>query len=197
MSAQQAPQRYFTVEEYLEREETALEKSEYYKGEIFEMGDHRPLEMAGGTPSHAEIGGNIYYALRQKLQGSPCKAFNSDLKVHIPENTLFTYPDVTIACGKREYFKDAALLNPLVIMEVLSDSTEDYDRGTKFRLYRSIPSLQEYVLVAQTEQLVEIFRRNAHERWELYVFSGKMDVELESVECTLSMAEIYADLDEI
>lgn len=197
MSTEQAPQRHFTVEEYLEREKTALVKSEYYKGEIFEMADHKPLEMAGGAPRHAEIGGNIYFALRKRLQGSSCKAFNSDLKVHIPENQFFTYPDVTIACGQREYFKDAALMNPLVIIEVLSDSTEDYDRGTKFTLYRSIPSLHEYALVSQAERLVEIFRRNEHGRWELYIFSNAADVEFASVESTLPMVEIYADLDGI
>jgi Uma2 family endonuclease len=189
MSAQPAPQRLFTIEEYLEREETALVKSEYYKGEIF--------EMSGGTPRHAGISGNIYFALRRYLEGKPCTPFNSDLKVHIPENFFFTYPDVTIVCGKREYFKDSALKNPIVIIEVLSDSTESYDRGTKFRLYRSIASLQEYVLVSQKEQLVEIFRRNPHGRWELYIFADNTDVECASLECSLTMAEIYADLDEI
>ncbi|TAE25180.1 MAG: Uma2 family endonuclease [Candidatus Kapaibacterium sp.] len=197
MSAQQATQQYFTIDEYLEREKTALVKSEYYKGEIFEMADHKPLEMAGGTPRHSEIGGNIYFAARKRLQGSSCKIFNSDLKVHIPENQFFTYPDITIACGQREYFKDSALMNPRVIIEVLSDSTEAYDRGTKFTLYRSIPSLQEYALVSQQEHLVEIFRRNQHGRWELYIFSNDAEVELSSVECVISMQEIYADLDEI
>jgi Uma2 family endonuclease len=189
MSAQPAPQRLFTIEEYLEREEAALVKSEYYKGEIF--------EMSGGTPRHVGIASNIIAALQPKLQTKQCRAFGSDLKVHIPENFFFTYPDVTVVCGKREYFKDSALKNPLVIIEVLSDSTESYDRGTKFRLYRSIASLQEYVLISQKEQLVEIFRRNPHGRWELYIYADNTDIEFAALECILPMAEIYADLDEI
>ncbi len=189
MSAQQVPQQYFMIDEYLEREKTALEKSEYYKGEIF--------TMSGGTPRHAGIASNIVTALGTRLQNKNCRAFGSDLKVHIPENQFFTYPDVTIACGQREYFKDSALTNPRVIIEVLSDSTEGYDRGTKFMLYRSIPSLQEYVLVSQQEHFVEIFRRNQHGRWELYIFANDAEVDLPSVECVLFMQEIYADLDKI
>jgi Uma2 family endonuclease len=192
-----ASTRYFTIEEYLDFEKTSLVKHEYLAGAIFERGRQKQHFSDVCTPRHSGIASNIVAALTPRLQKKQCRPFTSDLKVHIPENGLFTYPDVTIACGKREYFNDAALLNPLVIIEVLSVSTEDYDRGTKFRLYRSIPSLQEYIIISQTEQSVEIFRRNAHECWELYVFTGEADVELASVECTLTMAEIYADLDEI
>lgn len=185
MSAQTAPQQLFTIEEYLEREEKAEYKSEYYKGEIF--------AMAGGSPRHSDIGGNIYHALRKHLAGKPCRPYNSDMRVHIPILQYFTYPDISVVCGKQEFFRDNALMNPVIIFEVLSDSTESYDRGTKFRLYSRISSLQEYVLISQNERIVEVFRRNEQQRWELYMFTENENVELASVGCTLTMDEIYED----
>ncbi len=201
MSSQPLPQQLFTIEEYLEREEKAAYKSEYYKGEIFPMvdtssaydGNGAALVMAGGSMRHSNIGGNIYHALRKYLVGTSCRPFNSDMQIHIPMEQLFTYPDVSVVCGKRDLFRDKALMNPVVIVEVLSDSTESYDRGTKFRLYSRIASLQEYVLVSQNERIVEVFRRNEQQRWELFVFAENENVELASVECTLTMEEIYED----
>ncbi|MBD1210139.1 MAG: Uma2 family endonuclease [Ignavibacteria bacterium] len=187
MSAHPASQQLFTIEEYLEREEKAEYKSEYYKGEIF--------AMAGGSPRHSDIGGNIYHALRKHLAGKSCRPYNSDMRVHIPALQYFTYPDISVVCGKQEFFRDHALMNPVVIIEVLSDSTESYDRGTKFHLYSRISSLQEYVLVSQNERIVEVFRRNEQQRWELYVFTEDDNVELASVECTLTMDEIYEDVE--
>ncbi|MFY7997925.1 MAG: Uma2 family endonuclease [Candidatus Kapaibacteriota bacterium] len=184
MSAQPAPQQLFTIEEYLEREEKAAYKSEYYKGEIF--------AMAGGTPPHSAISVNILYALMGRLR-KKCRVYGSDMRVHIPVEQLFTYPDISVVCGKREFFRDKALMNPVVIVEVLSDSTEDYDRGTKFKLYGKIASLREYVLVSQETQAVDVFRRNAEGRWELFQYADQDDVELASVECTLTMEEIYED----
>ncbi len=201
MSAQPAPQQLFTIEEYLEREEKAAYKSEYYKGEIFPMvdinraydGNGEALVMAGGSMRHSNIGGNIYHALRKRLAGTSCRPFNSDMQIHIPVEQLFTYPDISVICGKRDLFQDKALMNPRVIIEVLSDSTEGYDRGAKFRFYTKIASLQEYVLVSQNERIVEVFRRNEQQRWELFVFAENENVELASVECTLTMDEIYED----
>ncbi|MCU0424948.1 MAG: Uma2 family endonuclease [Candidatus Kapabacteria bacterium] len=184
MSAQPAPQQIFTIEEYLEREEKAEYKSEYYKGEIF--------AMAGGTPPHSAISANVLYALMERLR-KKCRVFNNDMRIHIPVPEYFTYPDISVVCGKREYFDDKALMNPILIVEVLSDSTEGYDRGTKFRFYDRISSLQEYVLVSQKERVVEVFRRNEQQRWELFMFTDNDDVELASVGCTLTMDEIYED----
>jgi Uma2 family endonuclease len=184
MSAQPAPQQLFTIEEYLEREEKAGYKSEYYKGEIF--------AMAGGTPPHSAISVNLAIALGNRLRGK-CRVYNGDMRVHIPILQYFTYPDVSVVCGKREFFRDNALMNPVLIIEVLSDSTEGYDRGTKFKLYSKITSLQEYVLVAQDTRSVDVFRRNVSGRWELFQSSEKEDVALESVGCTLTMDEIYED----
>lgn len=184
MSAQPAPQQLFTIEEYLEREEKAEYKSEYYKGEIF--------AMAGGTPPHSAISVNLTIALGNRLRGK-CRVYNGDMRVHIPILQYFTYPDVSVVCGKREFFRDNALMNPVIIFEVLSDSTEGYDRGTKFRLYSKITSLQEYVLVSQDERAVDVFRRNAEGRWELFRFSDNETVELVSVQCSLTMDEIYED----
>lgn len=186
MSAQSAPQQLFTIEEYLEREEKAEYKSEYYKGEIF--------AMAGGTPPHSAISVNVLYALMERLR-KKCRVFNNDMRIHIPVLQYFTYPDISVVCGKREYFSDKALMNPTLIIEVLSDSTESYDRGTKFRLYSRISSLQEYVLVSQNERIVEVFRRNEQQRWELFVFAENENVELASVDCTITMDEIYEDME--
>ena len=185
MSAHPSSQQLFMIEGYLEREEKAEYKSEYYKGEIF--------AMAGGSPRHSDICGNIYHALRKHLAGKSCRPYNSDMRVHIPILQYFTYPDVSVVCGKRESFRDNALMNPVLIIEVLLDSTEGYDRGTKFKLYSKIASLQEYVLVAQDTRSVDVFRRNAFGRWELFQSSEKEDVALESVGCTLTMDEIYED----
>lgn len=185
MSAQSSPQQIFTIDEYLEREEKAEYKSEYYKGEVF--------AMAGGSPRHSRIGGNIYHALRKHLAGKPCRPYKSDMRVHIPIQRYFTYPDISVVCGKREFFEEKALMNPVLILEVLSESTKGYDRGAKFRLYSSIASLQEYTLVSPHERSVEIFRRNAHGRWGLYQFSGEENVELASIGCTLTMEGIYED----
>jgi Uma2 family endonuclease len=184
MSAQPAPQQLFTIDEYLEREEKAEYKSEYYKGEIF--------AMAGGTPPHSAISVNLAIALGNRLRGK-CRVYNGDMRVHIPILQYFAYPDISVVCGKREYFRDNALMNPTLIIEVLSDSTEGYDRGTKFHLYSRISTLQEYVLVSQNERTVEVFRRNDQQRWELYMFTENDNVELVSVGCTLTMDEIYED----
>lgn len=184
MSAQPAPQQLFTIKKYLEREEKAAYKSEYYKGEIF--------AMAGGTPPHSAISANVLYALMERLR-KKCHVFNNDMRIHIPVLEYFTYPDISVVCGEREYFGDKALMNPTLIVEVLSDSTEGYDRGTTFRFYDRISSLQEYVLVSQKERVVEVFRRNEQQRWELFIFTDNDDVELASVGCTLTMDEIYED----
>ena len=179
----------YTLAEYLAREETAVYKSEFYRGQIF--------AMSGGTPEHNTVGGNVFTALRIRLRGSPCLPFNSDQRIRIPGNGLVTYLDVSIVCGgpQRDPQSPTAVNNPSVIFEVLSDSTESYDRGKKFDLYRQLESLREYLLVAQDEAHVERYVRQADDSWLLTVFKGLDAVlELTTLGCSLPLAEVYEDV---
>lgn len=175
-----------TYAQYLELERASLEKHEYLGGQVW--------AMAGGTPSHAKIAANITAALSAALKGRPCGAFSSDLRVRVVETDRSTYPDVTVVCGKRQLAPDDenAVVNPTLIVEVLSDSTEASDRGEKFAHLQRLPSLKEYVLVSQREQRVEVFRRGEGATWTLLPFtSGRVD--LKSVDAFLELAEVYAD----
>ena len=151
----------WTVEEYLEMENAANEKHEYYQGEIF--------AMSGPKLIHNIIATNILSELRQKLKGYKCRPYNSDQRIHIEKNSLFTYPDISIFCGEVKTLNDDEwnALNPTVLIEVLSASTKSYDRGDKFKLYRDIPSLKEYILIDSLSVSVEAFSVNASGLWEL------------------------------
>jgi Uma2 family endonuclease len=195
MSAQ--PKKYYTPEEYLALERASHEKHEYLNGEIF--------TMSGARYSHTVTCMNISVALRPQLRKRGCNIVANDLRVHIPATGLYAYPDLVLVCGKPEFLDGEfdTLLNPIVIIEVLSDSTERYDRTTKFDHYRSIPSLQEYVLVAMKEPRIERFRRNKEEsvRPELVMWSyqaaTRLDgsITLEAVESSLLLSEVYEDID--
>ncbi len=179
----------FRFEEYLARERVAAGKSEYYRGEIF--------AMAGGSVRHNTIGGNVFASLRGRLRGSPCRPYNSDQRIRIPANGLATYPDVSIVCD--EFQVDAedrdAIINPRVIFEVLSKSTESYDRGKKFDLYRQLDSLHEYILIVQDEPHVERFLRQEDGSWVLTVLKGwEAVLELQSITVLLPLSEIYEDV---
>lgn len=177
-------------EEYLELERQALNKSEYYKGEIF--------AMAGATKEHNKIVASIISAIGQHLKGKKCTYFPSDLRVYNNYNGFYTYPDVTIVCGKEEYIDDKfdTLLNPTVLFEVLSTATEDYDRGTKFKLYRSIPSLQNYVLVSSTEFAAEVYTR-IDDKWILSTAKDKADhIHISAINYDLELSDIYAQIEE-
>jgi Uma2 family endonuclease len=177
-----------TPQKYLDLEELAEYKSEYYQGEIF--------AMSGGSPSHALIATNFARVLGNALQGSGCRVYNSDLRVHVPAVTFYAYPDISVVCGKLELTGDRQdnLVNPVLLVEVLSSSTESYDRGQKFSLYRSIPSLREYVLVAQDRISVEVFRRNDVGIWELHL-PEEGSVSLASVGCTIRLDDVYVDVE--
>lgn len=180
------PQKYYSPEEYLTLEETAEYRSEYYRGEIF--------AMAGGSANHNRIAGNIYLGLRETLEGKPCEAFITDMRLHVKKNSLYTYPDVMVVCGRIEYVKGRTdtLTNPVVIIEVLSESTQAYDRGAKFELYRAIESLQDYVLVDQARVHVEYFHKLEDGRWLLAEFN-ELDavLRLEAVEVELPLSRVY------
>lgn len=176
----------WTPEEYLAVERSAEFKSEYCNGEIF--------AMAGGSRQHSRIARNLIARADEQLRNTSCEVFGSDMRVKISLTGLYTYPDLIIVCGDLRFEDQAVdtLLNPKVIVEILSDSTEAYDRGKKFDHYRQITSLNEYILVSQTEPLVERFVRQPDGSWQLTVFKGLDAIfELESVPCRLRLGDVY------
>lgn len=177
---------YVTTEEYLTLERQAEHKSEYYDGEIF--------AMTGASLRHNRITLNIGTELTLQLKGRDCQAFTSDMRVHAPATSLYTYPDVVAICGEPE-LEDGyidTLLNPVLIVEVLSKSTARYDRIDKFSHYRSIPSFAEYVLVSQDEYRVEHYAKQPDGRWLLTEIRGKEgEVVLAAVGCALAFGDIY------
>jgi Uma2 family endonuclease len=185
----------FTVEEYLQMEKAATERHEYYQGEIFRMQGHGELlAMSGASPRHNILFTNIFTALAIRLKGKTCQPYGPDLRIHIPQNTLYTYPDITIYCGE---FKSAeededSFVEPTVIIEILSPSTRNYDRGEKFMLYRDIPTLKEYMLADTKSVRVEIFRVNSNGHWELEEYKSLQDqLLLSSVQLSIPLSEIY------
>ncbi len=178
--------KYYSIHEYLEMENEATEKHEYYKGEIF--------AMSGAGNRHNIISVNMIVSLGNSLKGKPCQPYGSDMRIHIPENTLFTYPDISIICGEIMTSKEDenTSTNPIVIIEILSPSTRNYDRGVKFMLYRAIPTLKEYVLVEAESIHVEQFGINKDGLWQLKEYSNKTDqLILESISVTLLLADVY------
>ena len=183
------PKPRFTFQEYLALERAAPTKSEYYRGEVF--------AMAGGSVRHNTIGGNVFASLRGRLRGSTCRPCNSDQRIRIPANGLATYPDVSVVCGDFQVDTEDhdAIVNPRVIFEVLSKSSERYDRGKKFDLYRQLDSLQEYILVSQDEPQVDRFVRQHDGNWMLTVLKGREAVlEFQTLAGTLLLSEIYEDV---
>src|SRR3989442_15220798 len=157
MSQQISP--YISPQEYLRLERQAAYKSEYVHGQIFAMG--------GASRKHNLVGGNIFGELRQQLKGRLCEAYMSDMRVKVTATGLYTYPDVVVVCGEPKFEDENVdtLINPTLIAEVLSDSTEAYDRGAKFGHYRKVDSLTEYLLVAQKEPRIEQYVRQAAGPW--------------------------------
>lgn len=177
----------YTQEEYLELERAAEYKSEYYRGEIF--------AMSGAGRNHNRITENLSGQLYIALRGKSCQSLSRDMRVHIPENTLYTYPDLLVVCGKPELLDNHTdtLLNPSVIIEVLSPSTESYDRGKKFYFYRSMPSLVEYVLIDSQEIGAEVHRKSSDGVWFLSSAAYDVDgtIEISHIGLTLKMTDIY------
>lgn len=193
------PKRKLTEAEYLAIERAAEFKSEFYNGEMFPMqGPGGPLGMAGATYAHNRIKESITIALGTALRGGPCQTLSSDMKVKVPATGLYTYPDVLIVCGRPE-FPDLqstdVLLNPTVIVEVLSPGTEKYDRGAKFRQYQQLASLKEYVLVAQDEPVCERFVRQPDNSWLLTTVEGLSGtLAFATVETSIPLTEIYSGI---
>ena len=176
----------YTFAEYLALEAKSETKHEYINGEVF--------AMAGGTPDHAALAAAVIRLLGTALLGRPCRVYTSDLRIRVLATGLATYPDVSVVCRPFEPDPEDAntAVNPVVIVEVLSDSTEAYDRGEKFAHYRRLPSLRDYLLVLQREARIEHYRRNEDDSWTLREVRATGAVRL-SIGCELSVEDVYRD----
>ncbi len=180
------PKPHVTPEEYLAGERATEGKHEYFRGEVFAMG--------GASFAHVQIVSNLILSLGGQLRGKPCQPFATDLRVNVSRTGLYAYPDAGVVCDEPQFDDEHhdTLLNPRVIIEVLSPSTEAYDRGEKFAHYRTIGSLAEYLLVAQDKSRVEQYIRQPSGDWLLHVAMEPDEaVRLPSIECELKLAEVY------
>lgn len=179
-----------TPEEYLNIERNAEFKSEYYNGEMF--------ALAGASYIHNKISSNIHVSLANQQKGKTCQVFQSDLKIREKISGLFTYPDVVVICGEPEFYDEEkdVVVNPAVIIEVLSKSTETYDRGFKFELYRRIETLKDYFMVSQDKISVEYYSRNADNSWILKEYNDlNQSIDIKSIGCILELKEVYYKVD--
>ena len=178
-----------TLEAYLALETSTREKSEYFRGEVFAMG--------GASAAHNSIVANTVGEIRAALRSTPCRVFPSDLRVKVSTSGLHTYPDAVVVCGAPSFEQPGdTLLNPTLIVEVLSESTEAYDRGGKFEQYRKLASLSGYLLIAQDRVLVELFTCQHDDRWLLASASDRsQSIVLEPIGCTLAIGELYLNVD--
>lgn len=184
------PNPYFSPEEYLAMERVSEVKHEYFQGEIF--------ALAGTSANHNQIVVNIIAALRPQMRKRGCRIYASEMRVNIPHTGLYTYPDISALCGTPRFEDDHldTLLNPAIIVEVLSPSTEQYDRGKKFEQYRTLASLAEYLLIAQDSYHLEHYIRQENASWLLTeADSLEVDIDLPSIACRLTLAEVYEDVE--
>ncbi len=176
-----------SLDDYLELDKNSEERYEYFDGEIF--------AMAGGSPNHARIGANACASLLQKLRGQKCEAFNSEMRIKVPAAFPYRYPDASVVCGEPIFEKlqgQEQLVNPILIVEVLSPSTEAYDLGKKFTAYQSIKSFQEYLIIAQDAAHVIQHVKQSNGRWLRIEIEGlDSEVFLESLNITITMSELY------
>jgi Uma2 family endonuclease len=182
----QLPKQYLTPQEYLSTEEKAPYKSEYHSGEVF--------ALAGASINHHRIAGNLYANLNLALRDKDCEAFMTDMRLWIKQERSFTYPDVMVICGDPEFYKDRndTILNPILIIEVLSKSTEKYDRVEKFKFYRSIPTLKDYILIDQNDISIEHKHKINDFEWLLKIYdTEEMNLELKSIDTEIPIKEIY------
>lgn len=185
-----APLRRYTPEEYLAFERAAESKHEYLDGQIF--------AMSGARRAHVALEVNVTTALRTRLRGGPCHTFTANMRVRSGTSRLYTYPDASALCGEPQFADDEfdVLLNPSVVVEILSDSTAAYDRGEKFAHYQTIATLRDYVLVSARAVRVEQFTRGAGGVWTPTVLAGRDAVlDLRAVGCRIPLAELYEDVD--
>jgi Uma2 family endonuclease len=171
-----------SVQDYLDLDRRSIETR-------YEFIDGYAYMLAGGTANHSTISGNVYAELRALLRGSPCRVYNSDMKVRLSE-TRYVYPDVSVSCNPQDRGTVDTLQSPRLVVEVLSASTEGYDRGRKARYYRACPTIEEYVLIDSQQQAIEVYRRE-RDFWKLYAFGPGAQVVLTSLGVSISTAAIY------
>jgi Uma2 family endonuclease len=182
--------KFYTPEEYLAYEATADHRSEYFHGEIY--------AMAGGSANHNQIVVNLVVALETAFERKPCRVFANDMRLLVKRDGLYTYPDIVVICGRIEFApgRTDTVTNPTLIIEVWSESTKDYDRGSKFAIYRQLPTLQEYVMIDQARVYVESFRRVEGAKWLLESYEQREDqLQLHSLELELPLHKIYNKVD--
>lgn len=184
------PKPGYNSDEYLALEESAEYRSQFYNGEIF--------AMAGASRKHNVIAMNVASNLHYQLRNRPCEIYRNDMRVKVSEN-LYAYPDIVIVCGEPQIEQNRGenLLNPIVLIEVLSPSTEKFDRGGKAQLYRLMPSLKEYILISQNKPYIEHFVRQENGGWLLTEMSEVLSdvLQLSTISCELNLSDIYAKID--
>jgi Uma2 family endonuclease len=175
-----------TVEEYLELDRNSPDvRYEYIDGQV--------RMMSGGTADHATIAGNIFSILRASLRRTPCRVYNSDMRVKV-DQTKYVFPDVSVSCDERDRGEIDILQSPTFVAEVLSPSTEGYDRGEKSWYYREHPTIQEYILVSAQHPVVEVFRKGKNGLWLLSTLRLNDEVQLASLSVNFSVKEVYEDI---
>jgi len=185
------PKYRYTLEEYVELDKNSEDRHEFFDGEVF--------AMSGGSIEHSQIASNINRALGNRLEGRPCRVLTSDTRLKVPAARPYRYPDVVVVCGKlvtEEFHGQVMLVNPLLIVEVLSSSTEAYDRGDKFYAYQSIESFREYLLISQSKPYVTHYIRQPDGNWLREDIEGlERSVTLPALECSIPFGEIYYQID--
>jgi Uma2 family endonuclease len=176
------PAKNLSLEAYLAWEEKQAERHEFYRGEIF--------AMASGSRAHAEVCGNVFAALRSHVKGTSCRAYTDAATVQVQDDMVF-YPDAFVTCNADDLETKRIFRNPTLIVEVLSESTEAFNRGLKFIAYRQILALQEYLLIDPERQIVEVFRRKDNDVWEVHNQSAAAFLHLASIDLQLPMAELF------
>ena len=176
-----------TADDFLAWEAAQAEKHEFVAGEVF--------AMTGGRREHVVVSLNIATALKQRLRGTPCHAYMADLKLHVKAADAFFYPDVMVSCHAGDNKAEQFISHPTLIVEVLSDSTAAYDRGGKFATYRSLESLQEYIIVDIDSRRVECFRRTNENEWLLHDYHGEASCEFHSLGISLPLFDIFEDIE--
>ncbi|MFN5955987.1 MAG: Uma2 family endonuclease [Dolichospermum sp.] len=175
-----------TPEEYFVWEEKQLLRHEYLNGEIYAMG--------GGTQNHGRIASNIIFIVKGHLRAGGCQVGNSDCRVNILETNDYVYPDVSVTCEDSDRTATQAIQYPCLIVEVLSPSTANYDRGDKFRLYRRNPRLQDYVLVDAEKIAIDLYRKNDRGNWEIFNYQSGDNIELRSINLSFPIESVYEDI---
>ncbi len=184
---QVAYQLQFEPDAYLAWETDQTEKHEYWNGEVYAMG--------GARREHVVVSGNVFAALKQRLRGKPCQPYIADMKLRVDEFNAFFYPDVMVSCHADDRKAEQFLSHPSVIIEVLSDSTAAYDRGDKFLAYRTLESLQEYLIIDVDSRRVECYRRAANQEWLLHDYFADDSCQFHSLGFEIPLAEFFEELD--